>query len=296
MAAANPHAAAPVERSAAELATVTDRNRIVAEPYPRMTVARDQVNQAAAIIVASARKARELGVPEAKWVHIHSITASTEVRLLERPDLARNPATIASIEAALARADKRMDEMAYLDLYSCFAIPVFCVIDHFELSADDPRGLTLTGGLPFFGGAGNNYSAHAICEAVQRVRADRGSFALVGANGGWMSKYSTGIYSTEPADWSAAPRFEKLLQVIEGISRASDAPRGVTVETYTINHAKTGSDAVWIGRNERGERVCGNADLAHEPTRALFESGEPFGAKLQVTQDERGRNIGRLAG
>ena len=65
------------------------------------------------------------------------------------------------------------------------------------------------------------------------------------------------------------------------------------VESYTINHAKTGSVAVWIGRNTDGERVIGNADLMHEPTRAAFESGEPFGAKLTVTQDERGRNIGR---
>jgi len=63
VAAANPHSAAPVERTAEELATVTQRNRIVAEPYPRMTVARDQVNQAAAIIVASAGLARALGVP-----------------------------------------------------------------------------------------------------------------------------------------------------------------------------------------------------------------------------------------
>ena len=58
VAAANPHSAAPVERSAKELATVTDRNRIVAEPYPRMTVARDQVNQAAACIVMSIATAR----------------------------------------------------------------------------------------------------------------------------------------------------------------------------------------------------------------------------------------------
>ncbi len=27
---------------------------------------------------------------------------------------------------------------------------------------DDPRPLTVTGGLPYFGGAGNNYSSHAI--------------------------------------------------------------------------------------------------------------------------------------
>jgi acetyl-CoA C-acetyltransferase len=295
VAAANPHSAAPVARTAEELATVTDRNRIVAEPYPRMTVARDQVNQAAAIIVASAGLARALGVPQDKWVHIHAVTAATELKLSERPDLAACPASIASVEAALARAGKRMADMRYLDFYSCFAIPVFNQCDHFGLAADDPRGLTLTGGLPFFGGAGNNYSAHAIAEAVARVRGTRGAFALVGANGGWMSKYATGIYSTEPADWSAGDRFAKLPMASEKVPFAAAPSAQGTVETYTINRSPKGDQAIFLARNERGERVCGNADMADPATAEAFESGAPFGARLSLTQDERGRTIGRLA-
>ncbi len=295
VAAANPHSAAPVERTAQELATVTDRNRIVAEPYPRMTVARDQVNQAAAIIVASAGLARELGVPQDKWVHIHAVTAATELKLSERPDLAANPASIASVDAALARAGKGMAEMRYIDFYSCFAIPVFNQCDHFGLAAGDPRGLTLTGGLPFFGGAGNNYSAHAIAEAVQKVRGDRGSFALVGANGGWMSKYATGIYSTDPADWSANDRFAVLPKATDKVPVARGPVDSAVVETYTINRGPKGSEAIVIGRSDTGERVIANADLADPATAAVFESGEPFGARLALVQDERGRTVGRIA-
>jgi acetyl-CoA C-acetyltransferase len=295
VAAANPHAAAPRERSAEELATITDRNRIVAEPYPRMTVARDQVNQAAAIIIASAGLARALGVPEDRWVHIHAVTAATELKLSERPDLAANPASLASVDAALARAGKGMAEMRYLDFYSCFAIPVFNQCDHFGLAVDDPRGLTLTGGLPFFGGAGNNYSAHAIAEAVQRVRADRGSFALVGANGGWMSKYATGVYSTAPADWRGNDRFAVLAKATDKVPFAAVASAESTVETYTIDRSPKGDQAIFLGRNERGERVCGNADLADPITAEAFESGQPFGLRLALTQDDRGRNIGKLA-
>jgi acetyl-CoA C-acetyltransferase len=294
VAAANPHSAAPVERSAEELATVTDRNRIVAEPFPRMTVARDQVNQAAAIIVASAGLARALGVPEDKWVHIHAVTAATELKLSQRPDLAGNPASLASVDAALARADKSMADMRYLDFYSCFAIPVFNQCDHFGLSADDPRGLTLTGGLPFFGGAGNNYSAHAIAEAVQRVRGDRGSFALVGANGGWMSKYATGIYSTTPADWSGNDRFTVLPKATDKVPVAKGPVDAATVETYTINRGPKGAEAIFIGRSDAGERVVGNADLTDAATLQAFESGEPFGLRLTLTQDERGRTVGRV--
>jgi acetyl-CoA C-acetyltransferase len=294
VAAANPHSAAPVERSAEELATITDRNRIVAEPYPRMTVARDQVNQAAAIIIASAGMARALGVPEDKWVHIHAVTAATELKLSERPDLAANPASLASVDAALERAGQSIDNVAYIDFYSCFAIPVFNQCDHFGLSADDPRGLTLTGGLPFFGGAGNNYSAHAIAEAVERVRGDRGSFALVGANGGWMSKYATGIYSTTPAAWSANDRYAKLAKATDAVPVSTAPFDSAMVETYTINRSPKGDAAIFIGRNAAGERVCGNADLGDPATAAAFEGGEPFGAQLAVVRDERGRNLGRV--
>ena len=295
VAAANPHAAAPVERTAEELATVTDRNRIVAEPYPRMTVARDQVNQAAAVIVASAGLARELGVPEDKWVYIHAVTAATELKLSQRPDLAGNPASLASVDAALDRAGKSIADMRYLDFYSCFAIPVFNQCDHFGLAIDDPRGLTLTGGLPFFGGAGNNYSAHAIVEAVQRVRGDRGSFALVGANGGWMSKYATGIYSTEPADWSGNDRFAVLPKVTDKVPLSKGPVDAAVVETYTINRGPKGAEAIFIGKSDAGERVVGNADLSDPATAEAFESGEPFGQRLTLTQDERGRTVGRVS-
>ena len=260
-----------------------------------MTVARDQVNQAAAIIVASAGLARELGVPEDKWVHIHAVTAATELKLSERPDLAANPASIASVDAALDRAGKGMGDMAHLDFYSCFAIPVFNQCDHFGLSPEDPRGLTLTGGLPFFGGAGNNYSAHAIAEAVQRVRADRGAFALVGANGGWMSKYATGIYSTAPADWSANDRFAVLPKATDRVPLVKGEVESATVETYTINRGPKGDEAIVIARNAAGERVILNADLADPATAAAFEGGEPFGLALAVTRDERDRNLGRIA-
>ncbi|MFN4116850.1 MAG: hypothetical protein ACK4F7_10190, partial [Inhella sp.] len=67
------------------------------------------------------------------------------------------------LAAAFAAAGKSADDMAAFDFYSCFPVPVFnAAVDGLGLSADDPRGLTVTGGLPYFGGAGNNYSMHAF--------------------------------------------------------------------------------------------------------------------------------------
>src|SRR5699024_5826730 len=71
IAAVNPHAAAPVERDARELATPTERNRPIADPYTRFLVARDQVNQGAAVLLMSVAAARRFGVPDDKWVFLH---------------------------------------------------------------------------------------------------------------------------------------------------------------------------------------------------------------------------------
>jgi acetyl-CoA C-acetyltransferase len=127
------------------------------------------------------------------------------------------------------------------------------------------------------------------------VRGDRGSFALVGANGGWMSKYATGIYSTMPADWSANDRFAKLPKATDKVPVAKGSVETAVVETYTINRGPKGAEAIFIGRSDAGERVVGNADLSDPATSQAFESGEPFGKCLRLSQDERGRTIGRIA-
>ncbi|QLC27000.1 acetyl-CoA acetyltransferase [Parasphingopyxis algicola] len=290
VAAKNPHAAAPAARTAEELAIVTERNRIVAEPYPRMTVARDQVNQAAAILIASAGKARALGVPEEKWVHIHAVTDAKELSVLERPDMATSPASIASVRAALDMARVGMDAIGYLDLYSCFAIAVTNIADAFGIAPDDPRGLTLTGGLPFFGGAGNNYSAHAIAEAVQKLRADEDAYALVGANGGFMSKYATGIYSRRPADWSAE-RFRKLPDQTEKREVRDSHSGEAVVDTYTIMPGRNGTVAAVVARTGDGARIVANVAPDDTNTLAVLERGEPFGRTIAVEATDSGRNL-----
>ena len=73
------------------------------------------------------------------------------------------------------------------------------------IAADDPRPLTVTGGLPYFGGPGNNYVTHSIASMVETLRADPGSLGLVTANGWYVTKHSIGIYSTDPprSEWRA---------------------------------------------------------------------------------------------
>lgn len=294
VAAANRHAASHEIHSAEELATVTTRNRIVAEPYTRMTVARDQVNQAAAIVIASAAKARELGVAEHRWVHIHAVTNASELSPMQRRDLGKGPMSLASIQTALDIVGIGFADLDFIDLYSCFAIPVFNVMDAYGLSADDPRGLTLTGGLPFFGGAGNNYSAHAIAEAVHRTRARPGSFALIGANGGVMSKYAAGLYSAAPADWSTGSRWRTLANAEAPLTVIGDYSGEAVIDSYTVVPGKQGKTGVIVATNPAGERLGAMIGENDADGIVALEAGDVIGRTISVATGDKGRNIATL--
>ena len=286
VAAANPHAAAPVERSAVELATLSERNRLVAEPYGRLVVARDQVNQSAAVVLASVSEARRLGVPENRWVHIHAVADCSEPSLLSRADLELSPASVATISTVLEVSETSWEKLDFIDLYSCFAIPVFNMLDAFGLDRDDPRGWTLTGGLPFFGGPGNNYSGHAIAEAVARCRAAPGSRALVGANGGIMSKYAAGIYSTTPADWSEN-RWNSLPRTAAAFRVLDDFEGDGVIDSFTIQPGKAGEVATIAGRTDDA-RFCANS--TDPAICAALRQGKVAGRPVRVEESETGLN------
>src|SRR3954452_6032993 len=236
VAAKNPHASAPVERSAAELVTPTEANRPIADPYTRYVVAREKVNQGAAVLLMSVAAARRLGVPQERWVFLHGHADTRELDLLDRPDLGQSPAHVAAARHALEVAGIAADDVATFDLYSCFPVAVSVVADGLGVAPDDPRGLTLTGGLPFFGGAGNNYSMHGVAETVQRARSAPRTFGFVGANGGMLSKYSVGVYSTTPAPWRAdrSIAVQAELDAVPAVPRPERADGWATVETFTV--------------------------------------------------------------
>ena len=292
VAAANPYSAAPTARSAAELIAVSARNRIVADPFTRMLVARDQVNQAAAVLITSVGKARALGIAQSKWVFLHGQGDANELTIMERPDLSASPQSIAAGKLALQLADKTADDLAVMDHYSCFPIAVFNMCDGLGIAPNDPRGLTLTGGLPYFGGAGNNYSMHGIAEVVAAVRKRPGSFGYVGANGGMLSKYSAGIYSTEPADWSRpeARRGKVADAKVPGLE--IDAAEGeARIETYTIVPHRDGDLVVAIGRlDATGARFAANPDEGGQATVEAARNTDPLGRKIKVRTDTEGFN------
>jgi acetyl-CoA C-acetyltransferase len=289
VAAKNPFSSSPVERSVEEIETVTDQNRMICDPYPRLLVARDTVNQGVAAVLMSVEAARRFGVPQEKWVYLHGHSDLIEQALLDRADLGAGPASVLAAHEALRVAGIGADDVATFDLYSCFPFPVFVICEALGLSADDPRGLTLTGGLPYFGGPGNSYSLHAIAETVAAMRDNPGRFGFVGANGGIMSKYSVGIYSAEPAPWRTSRSAELTAQIAQlpKVSVTKTADGSGTIETYSVRYDWPVRTGIIVGRLDAdGSRFMAtseDADLV-----SLMSDGDPLGAKVAVTSTENG--------
>jgi acetyl-CoA C-acetyltransferase len=295
VAAANPHASAPVERSATELITPNEANRPIADPYTRYIVAREKVNQGAAVLLMSVAAAGRLGVPADRWVFLHGHADLRERDLMDRADLSASPAAVMAVRHALDIAALGPGELATIDLYSCFPAPVFNICDGLGLAPEDPRGLTVTGGLPFFGGPGNNYSMHAIAETVQRARRSPGSYGLVGANGGVMSKYSVGVYSTTPTAWTP-DRSADLQAEINGWAAPAEARRAdgpATVESYTVTYRRDGArTGIIIGRLDAdGRRFVARGDDRDPEVIDLLTSAEPIGAQVYVRSFDFGNRV-----
>ena len=67
IAASHPQSWFPTERSAEELVSVTDDNRLVGYPYPKYLNSVIRIDQAAAVVMTSVGKAREMGIDESRW-------------------------------------------------------------------------------------------------------------------------------------------------------------------------------------------------------------------------------------
>ena len=296
VAAENPLATRREAFSAERLSTVDAGNRWVGFPYPRLMNSNAFIDQAAAFLMTSVGTARSLGIPEANWVFLHGCADGHDHWYVsERIDFHSSPAIRRGIRLALDMAARELDDMRFIDLYSCFPSAVEIACEEIGLGEDDPRGLTVTGGLPYFGGPGNNYVTHSICHMMRRLRAHPGSYGLITANGNYVTKHSFGVYSTTP---TAGPWRRQDPRVLQGeldrLPKApyTEAPSGAArIETYTVMHGKAGPQyAIVFGRLEAsGERFIANVP-AHRAVLEDLQAREGLGRPGKVEHRD-GRNL-----
>ncbi|MEM9879280.1 MAG: acetyl-CoA acetyltransferase [Pseudomonadota bacterium] len=254
VAAANPHAAFPQAYDAAALAEPSPGNRMLSYPYTKRLVAQMYVDQAAAVLLTTYGTAKALGVHDTKIVHLHGCADTKEKWFIsDRVNYHSCPAMRVGSVHAFDMAGKSVADMAYFDLYSCFPSAVEVGCDALGLDLFDPRGLTVTGGLPFFGGPGNNYTMHGIASMVDKLRTTPGSYGYVTGNGWYLTKHSFGIYSTQAPDGPFERANPATYQSeIDALTSPvfTETPSGSgRVETYTVIYGKDGpTKAIFIGR------------------------------------------------
>jgi acetyl-CoA C-acetyltransferase len=282
----------PNERTAAELSEITDENRMVAEPYPKNLNAIINVDMSAALILLSASAAEAAGVPRDRWVFPWAGTKCDDVWFLaQRPRFDRSVAIEAIGRAVFEATGIGIDDVAHVDLYSCFPSAVQLGANALSLPLDDPRGLTVTGGLPYFGGPGNNYVSHSIAMIVDRLRAKPTDVGLVTGISWYVTKNAIGIYSGEPAPngWKS-PDLKHVQERIDATALEVDpAPEGIAVvDAFTVEHDRDGGPvrAPLYATLEDGRRVVAVPADADIP-RSL--SGRSIvGEKVRVRTGEGG--------
>jgi acetyl-CoA C-acetyltransferase len=202
-------------------------------------------------------------VPRERWVFPHAGTdAHDTYSVSERGDMHSSPAIRVAGARALSLAGVGIDDVAHVDIYSCFPSAVQIAADELGLPVhDDTRPLTVTGGLSFAGGPWNNYVTHAIAAMAGVLRDDPGSVGVCTANGGFLTKHAIGVYSTEPP--ASGFRWEDVQDQVDAVasvrSAVGEADGPVTIETWTVMHDREGApeNGFAAARLDDGTRAWG---------------------------------------
>ncbi|MDC0147508.1 acetyl-CoA acetyltransferase [Alphaproteobacteria bacterium] len=297
VAAQHPQSWFPVARSAEELVTPSDENRWIGYPYPKYLNSVIRIDQASAVVMTSVGKARELGIDESKWVYLHGCSDATEVWYgLERQDLHRSVAIHEMTKQAMEMAGWSVDDIDIFDLYSCFPSAVEVACQEMGIRQDDPRPFTVTGGLPYFGGAGNAYTLMSVATMMQKLRGNPGAKGLCNGNGWFLTKHSLGLYSTTPleGEWKRQDPAILQAQIDAGPTRTYDEkPSGEGwIESYTVAHVVGKPPlGILIGRMQGSDHrfVAHMTSQGDHVAKLMQEDG--VGMKGMLATDENEINI-----
>ncbi|HEY5097645.1 MAG TPA: hypothetical protein VII46_06325, partial [Acidimicrobiales bacterium] len=216
--------------------------------------------------------ARRAGVAD-RAVFVWSGAEAVDVRFpASRPDLGRSPALAAAgralFEAASAAAGPQatvdVDDLEWLDIYSCFPSAVEMAAAALGITRDGRRGLTVTGGLPYFGGPGNNYTTHAIATMTDHLRnGTPGGLGMATGVGWFVTKHALGIYSSTPppdgfrrGDTAAAQSRIDDSAVETALEVDEATPAVILAATVARDHEGRPTDAPLIARLPDGRHMA----------------------------------------
>ena len=274
--------------NAEEIITPSPDNRIVCHPYTKRMVANLYVDQSAALIMTTEDSAQKLGIARKFWVYpMGGADLINIFYLSQRPQLYNSPAIRKASRLALEQAGLKLNDIDVFDLYNCFPCLVEIARQEIGIPEDDPRDLTVTGGLSFFGGPFSSYSMHSIVTAVDLIQKKPSMKIMILANGGYNTAESIGIYGNEPPakPWNEFnyTSFQKIIEAKALPKPIEKAKGNLIVEAYTIIYDRKGLPewGVVMGRLDRGERTLAFI-MADPETFLKLEQQELIGQKFLV--------------
>ena len=230
--------------SAEQIATVTDRNRMITFPYTKLMVANSAVNQGAAVLVTSLERARRMGISEDRIIHVGAGAAASESEdFLARDSYVRSRAMEISIDKTLELNRLRSDQLDYVELYNCF--PCVAKMARRALGWPLDRAPSVYGGLSFGGGPIGNCMMHAIVMMTRKLRA-RGTHGFIFANGGFATHNHSIVLSRAPAEDAATlPRefnFDSEAERVRGPAPVLDEEYvgPGRIEAYSVPYGRDG--------------------------------------------------------
>lgn len=278
--------------TADEIAKPTVFNRIINHPYTKRMCANMFVDQSAVVIIMTVRTARKLDINKSQWVYVMGGSDFQNIyEITRRPALHDSPAAREGSKSALKQAGLDIKDINVFDIYSCFPSIVQIICNEIGISTHDHRDLTLTGGLPFFGGPWSNYSMHAIVSAVQAIRKNPTQKIMVIANGGYNNKQSFGIYGKSPPKipWDEINDDDAqdliFSQSLE--PPLMEAKGTLIIEGYTLVYNRKGEPyrGIVIGKLENGRRTLAQINSKTPILQKLSEE-ELVGKVFPVSYDK----------
>jgi acetyl-CoA C-acetyltransferase len=258
---------------------------MVGYPYTKYMVSIMDVDMAAALLLTSHAAADAMGVPLDRRVYLRGWCYATDpIYVAEHVDLWRSPAMEHAAQTALGAAGAGIDDVAHLDLYSCFASSVNFARDALGIGGDDARPLTVTGGLPYHGGAGSDYLTHSIATMARVLREDPGSLGLVTGVGMHMTKHVYGVFSTEPG--SAAPPVPEPSPEQPAVAIRDTYAGPATVAAYSIVHGRDGEPEWGVAVCDVTGGIRTYAKMQEADLLASAEEEELVGRTLTLTTHE----------
>jgi len=284
VAAENPYAWFPKAHSPESLFQLSDKDRMVSYPFSKNTMAFMDVDMASAIIITNHSVAEELNVPQQKRIYLNGWGYAKEPPYIaQRAELWQSPAMKAASEQAFNMAGKTVDDMKLIDIYSCFASNINFTKDCLGINDQDSRPLTMTGGLPYFGGPGNNYTAHAISTMVEQLRQKPGEYGMISGVGMHMTNHVFAIYSSTPSPINTSVVNTLDNQDIKDI--AEEVNGLATVTGYTVVHSRYGNSALLVCDVDENTRCY--ARCQDETLLSQMEKEEWVGKKVNLKSENQ---------